>query len=99
MKETEIVVKDVLANKTQQEKKERNFLGQLKPQPGHSVFEFNIDTAQINKIEFHENTIELDNTMKKKNKSLNVKANCFYLTALNVKNAKKKLRKIGFILN
>lgn len=100
MKEIEIVSKDTVKKVYQKQIIEKQLLGQLKPEPGHSVFEFNIDTSEVSKIVFTPNsTITFEKNGKVKNKHIDVKPNCFYITALNIKNAKKKLRKIGFIIN
>jgi len=99
MKEIEQKQEMVVKMNNQKEKKEKQFLGQLKPQKGHSVFSFNHETAKTEKIVFEpDTTLHLNGDLKKKNKSIIIDPNCFYLTALNIQNAKRKLRKLGFKL-
>ena len=82
-------VKDV-RQKEEVEQKEKH-LGYLKPQRGHTVFEYNKSTGRLIKATFDE--VEFDITKEKQQKRITVKEDCVYVSALNIKNAVRKLAK------
>lgn len=65
-------------------------VGQLKPQRGHTVFQYNTKTGAITKAVFEE---YLPYSMGKQNKRIIVEEECIYVSALNLKNAANKVAK------
>jgi hypothetical protein len=86
-----------VVSEKEQEKK-RKFIGRIKPNKGHKVFEFNTKTFELRVAEVEESdTISLDDSLSTKNgtskKSIITKDDCVYFSALNRKNALKKIEK------
>lgn len=75
-------------------KKTNVLLSSLYPQRGHKCFEINLDTHEINEVEYIETTVEVTSISGEnyKRKKILVKDNCTYITALNKKNALKKFK-------
>ena len=74
--------------------KELKYLGSLNHQPGHTLFEVNLNTGQIK-----EATIKRDIAVSVYGKPIykskvQIGADCYYLEAQNIKNAKKKFLKM-----
>lgn len=73
--------------------------GQLKPKKGHIVFEVNTISGSIQKAEFMTNLtyVVSSNGYRKstKNQQIMMKKDCIYISALNVENVKKKLKKLA----
>lgn len=95
MKENTIQVKEEVQNVRQAEvPKKLEFLGRLKPQKNHILFEFNYKTGEIKPASFRIEAVNFTDaklgeiTHKKK---IIVNENCTYVPALNVKNAFKRL--------
>lgn len=88
----------VVVIKQPEVKIQQNHVGTLHPHKGHKVFEFEIESCTVAEvsISYSEVVVNKNYTSSSKKKSIDVKENCFYLTALNKKNAIKKLRKIGY---
>ncbi len=81
-------------------KKQREYklIGTQRKVAGHTLFEFNKKTKEIKPADIKRECI-LDATTGKpiyKTKT-DIHEDCFYLQALNVKNAEKKLRKLGML--
>lgn len=59
---------------------------------GHTMFQYNKETMQLDKAKFEDATVDYiigsDNNIQKK---IIVKKDCFYLSALNVDNAVRKI--------
>jgi len=78
-------------------KKELKFLGSLKPKPGHTCFQLNLQTGEITVAEFqsaeahYAKIAQGDKSVRKK---LIVKENCLYVTALNKKNSIKHFKRL-----
>lgn len=90
---------DAKAPTEQVAKKQQEFrlIGKARKQRGHTLFEFNRETKEIRKAEItRKASLQLDGTVKYKT-DVNMKPDCFYLQALNVENARKKLRKYGML--
>ena len=85
----------------QEQKKEIRFIGSQRSVPGHTLFEYNYATKELNKAKFKIDTLEIKSLsiehLKLNHKKVIVNENCYYLQALNQKNAIKKLKKIGLI--
>lgn len=75
---------------------ELKHVGTLKPKKGHRVFEVNISTLEINEAAYDEKTdfvLGNDKMKKSKRKKLVMNKDCVYVSALNAKNAIKKINK------
>ena len=83
----------------QQQKKELKLIGSLLRRPGQTLFEINLTTGEINPATYKAETLELKGIREKVNVNLNtrlkveVKENCYYIQALNKKNAIRKFNK------
>ena len=75
-------------------KKGFKHLGSSKSRAGHTWFEFNFVTGELDKATIHNETILVGDSYQTK-KKINSKENCQYFQALNRKNAIKKLKSIG----
>lgn len=98
MKETEIVIKDQVEIVSEhKQKKELKHMTQTIMSPGHKCFELNIETGDIVEAQYIQTTVSFD---KAKNGSLSsqrkliIKDKCLYTTALNMKNALKRFKKM-----
>ena len=70
--------------------KELKYLGSIKHQPGHTLFEINLNTGQIKEATIkREVAVGIDGKPVYKRK-VQISADCYYLEALNLKNAKKR---------
>jgi hypothetical protein len=68
------------------------FEGNIKPNRGHFIWEFNEETGEIKKAEFKKNSTFIF-SRSYNTEELIIKANCIYIPALNAENAKKKYLK------
>lgn len=71
-------------------------IGNINPKKNHILFEANHKEKTITRAKYNRNlTITFSDAMqqKKENKSVSVKNDCIYISALNVKNAIKILRR------
>lgn len=98
MKEINPFEKDKVEINNQSEKKfQENYLGSFKNlHKSHTLFEFNKNTFEIKPAIFSQQTIDFEsakNNLGLKRKKLIVKPDCIYVSALNIKNAIKKLNK------
>lgn len=81
-------------------KKEKVFIGTLRPKKGHKCFEINTLTNDIKEAEYSTNEtayilnpdISVASMRGYVKRILNTKSDCVYITALNKKNALKKYR-------
>lgn len=82
--------------KQTQAESQRVLVGRLKPERNHTLFEFNIDKKEVRKAEFKkEIEINFEDAQKgdiSTSKQVDIKDGCFYVSALNEKNAWKKLK-------
>lgn len=76
-------------------KSELKKIGELKPRRGHTIFEFNYKTKVLSKARFEEVDAVLNTeTMKvATNRRIIAHPDAIYFSALNFKNAEKKIRK------
>lgn len=100
MKETDNIQKDQIENVKQVEvQKQLQLHDRRIPKKGHTLFEINKITGQVVKAEL----VELKEVPFEKAKRLQpiathkviMKENCFYVSALNIKNL---FRKLGFVI-
>lgn len=66
-------------------------VGQLKPHKGHTVYQYNTQTGAITQAVFEDLIIGVMGA--KQNKRILVQKECIYVSALNLKNAAKKVAK------
>jgi len=69
------------------------YIGTLKPQKGHTLFEMNVVTQEIVIAKFEDIVIDFNSALKgnySKKQKVIINPNCIYVTALNKKNAAKK---------
>jgi hypothetical protein len=81
---------EISIEKRQEQESKIERVGQLKPQKGHTVFQYNTKTGAITKAVFEE---DLPYAFGKQNKRIIVEDGCIYVSALNLKNAAKKVAK------
>lgn len=74
-----------------EEEKTEKMVGQLKPHRGHTIFEYNKETGSLIKATFDD--VVFDITKEKQQKRITINENCVYISALNLKNAAKKIAK------
>ena len=80
------------------QQREYKLIGTQRKVAGHTLFEFNRKTKEIKPADIQRECI-LDATTGEpiyKTKT-DVHEGCFYIQALNIKNAEKKLRKMGML--
>ena len=77
--------------------KEYKLIGSQRKVAGHTLFEFNKSTKEIKPADVKRECIISFETNKPIYKTkTDMHENCFYIQALNIKNAIKKLKKLGF---
>ena len=73
--------------------KELKYLGSILHRPGHTLFELNLNTGVIKRAIIERRvSVGMDGKPAYQNK-VQVNKECYYLEALNIKNAKKKFLK------
>lgn len=98
MKELKINIKEKteLRAEAKQESKQK-YLGTILPKKGHTLFEVNTITGEIKKAKYEKTDIDFEKAKEgiivKKRKVI-IKPNCIYVSALNIKNVIKKLKKL-----
>ena len=83
--------------KQAQEERKRVLVGTLKPKKNHILFEFNLITGVVGRATFcqpQEITFEDAKNGVKKNKEVEGKEGCYYISAMNLENAWKKFNKL-----
>lgn len=91
MKEIELNNKDnIEVSIKKQQQKQYTLIGNLTPHEGHTIYEINIETLDIQKAKFLTTTYYMFGENKKE---IAVKQNCVYVAALNEKNALIKYNK------
>lgn len=87
----------VAQEQVDKQQKEYHLIGRQRKVSGHTLFEFNRKTKEIRTADIsREVIVGMDGNPIYKTKT-DVNQDCFYLQALNVKNAKKKLVKLGLL--
>lgn len=77
--------------------KEYHLIGKQRKVRGHILFEFDKTTKKIRQADVKRTAqLKMDGTTHFETRT-DIKEGCCYLQALNVKNAEKKLRKIGLL--
>ena len=96
MKELEQQQKDVIeiVKQTKQEKKQV-LIGTIRPHQNHLLYELNTKTGVVELAKFKVDDIVFSDTKDvERKKKVIVNESCLYVTALNIKNAKKKFIKM-----
>ncbi len=79
----------------EEQKKTIKHLGRVRHVRGLTLFEFNRETKELIPAKFHTASVMISGTNDSAERTevlrVNIKKNCFYLQALNLKNAKRKL--------
>ena len=74
--------------------KELKYIGSMKHFAGHTLFEIDLITGEVRKAVIN-NTVTVGLNGKETHKrKVNIKADCYYIEALNIKNAIRKFNKI-----
>jgi len=98
MKEIELLGKDKLqVEEVVPVKSQKKYLGSVTPKRGHKCFEYNLKTKEISLAVFKQSDafFPTDENSKADGRHIIVRnEGCAYVTALNKKNALKKIEKI-----
>lgn len=98
MKEIELKIKDeVKIVKEVKQEKQTVLINSIKPYEGHKCFEYNTVSNVLRLAEFMEVAVSFEAAQRGEiatNRKVMTKEDCVYLTALNEKNAIKRLCKI-----
>lgn len=88
----------VAQEQVDKKQKEYHLIGRQRKVSGHTLFEFNRKTKEIRPADIsREVRVSYINGYPQYITRTEVHEDCFYLQALNVKNAKKKLVKLGML--
>lgn len=91
-------VDELRMEQIQKKKNEFHLIGQEKRIKGHTLFCFNVATKKIKVAPIKQDIMMgLDGVVIYKN-SVTIEKDCIYVQALNEKNARKRLVKMGFVL-
>ena len=78
--------------------KEYKLIGKMRKVAGHTLFEFNKKTKEIKPAEIRrECRVDFGTGEPIYQTKTDIHQDCFYVQALNIKNAEKKLRKLGML--
>jgi hypothetical protein len=90
-----VQIKEKFANVIvkQEEQNEREFIGRLVPHKGHNIYEVNVVEGTIELAEFEQKAFDFNGTNQVGKKSILMKDQCLYVSALNKINACKKILK------
>lgn len=96
-----IITKDNLSKEQieylQKQQTEYKLVNKIKKNPGHILFSFNRKTGEIKKASIiHKVSIGLNGLPITKSETV-IEPDCYYDQALNEKNFKKKLKRIGLL--
>lgn len=94
MKETKLIFPQEVKVAQAEAQKKSNYLGSIRPHRGHKCFELNIKTGDVNEASYEQ--IKAKYTTAKSIgivRKIIVKEDCLYISALNKKNAIRKLMK------
>jgi len=81
----------------QKQNKEYHLVGKQRKVAGHTLFEFDRKTKEIRFADIsRQAAVGMDGSVKYQTRT-DIHSGCYYIQALNKKNAEKKLRKIGLL--
>ena len=90
MKELELKNETKIEISVKQKKQvERELIGKILPHEGHTIYQINDETLEIEKAKFSNVTYQFGGENRKE---IIVKKGCTYISALNKKNALKKFK-------
>jgi hypothetical protein len=96
MKEIQPLSQDkIVIEKQAEQEKQNKLVGRIIPKKGHIIFEVNLKNGDVNEAEFEK--LLLLEEIKRPKKKIQVNKDCIYVSALNLKNLKKKLLGAGII--
>lgn len=104
MKELEALKQEIIEIREEQEqRKELKFIGSQRKIIGHTLFEFNYKTGSIKPASFKTETLEIkslsdDKSSRDSHRKVEVNEHCFYIQALNKRNAVRKMIKLGLLI-
>lgn len=81
----------------QKKQHEYRLVGKQRVVKGHTLFEFDRQTKEIRPAQIKRTAIIKTDGKPVYNTRADIKQGCFYIQALNAKNAAKKLRKLGML--
>lgn len=89
------ITKDPVHTVKQKEEHEQKqkLVGNLKPHRGHTIYKYNVTSGELTKAVFEEQPADFVKAKKgsPQRKKIIVEKGCVYLSALNVKNAMRKV--------
>lgn len=89
---------EVRQEQVAKKQKEYHLIGKQRKVAGHTLFEFDRQTKEIRRADIaHTAYIDAGTGKPVYKNRVDIKQGCFYIQALNVKNAEKKLRKLGLL--
>lgn len=80
-----------------EEKRQNQFLFSTKVKPGHKMWELDVNTKEIKEAEVNRFVIVGKDGKDKKKARVQIKKDCLYMPALNLKNAEKRFKKMGVL--
>jgi len=85
--------KDQIVNVSQKEIESQRKIGSIPFHKGHTIYEFDTDTGKLTKATFESSTIKFhaDPSKRKMVHKLVMKKGCYYVSALNERNAFRNL--------
>lgn len=89
---------NISQEQVEKQQREYHLIGQQRKIRGHILFEFNRKTKEIRPANISRNVIIGMDGQPRFKERIDVHKDCFYIQALNVKNAKKKLIKLGYTI-
>lgn len=97
----EEILKDPVKQVKQKEEHEQKLkrVGQLKPHKGHKIYKYNTITGELSPAVFEEviadfsKVLNKETKIKASNRRIIVEEGCVYVSALNFKNAMRKISK------
>ena len=96
MKAPELQTKDKLSI-VAEEKLQDKFMFRARLRPGHKIWELNLETKELKEAEITRLVLVGNQLSKKSRGRVDIKPNCEYMPALNLKNAEKKFKKKGLL--
>lgn len=88
---------EVRQEQVAKQQKEYHLIGKQRKIAGHTLFEFDKRTKEIRPAAIAREAVMLMNGGVQYKTRTDIHNDCFYLQALNIKNAEKKLRKLGLL--
>ena len=97
LKATMLKEDSVRQEQVAKKQKEYKLIGKQRKVPGHTLFEFNKKTHEIRPAQVTRDAALTTTGKPVFHTRTDIHEDCFYLQALNIKNAEKKLKKLGML--